>query len=70
MQKKTGFVVSVLGAVAVNIALLSGTAGADDLPWTGPGPSPSPGTAVTEVTSLVGGALDGALDDGDLPWTK
>ncbi|MFI8889349.1 hypothetical protein [Streptomyces paradoxus] len=68
MQKKTGFVVSVLGAVAVNIALMSGTAGADDLPWTGPGPSPD--SAVTDVTSLVGGALDGTLGDGDLPWTK
>ncbi|GAA2348060.1 hypothetical protein OKJ48_26370 [Streptomyces kunmingensis] len=66
MRKKTGFVVSVLGAVAVNIALMSGTAGADDLPWTGAVPD----TAVTDVTSLVTGTLDDALGDDDLPWTS
>ncbi|MFI7338840.1 hypothetical protein ACIBUY_12975 [Streptomyces sp. NPDC050085] len=66
MQKKTGFVVSVLGAVAVNIALLSGTAGADDLPWTGPDPD----AAATSVTSLVSETLATLGADDDLPWTK
>ncbi|MDN3262234.1 hypothetical protein QWJ26_20985 [Streptomyces sp. CSDS2] len=66
MQKKTGLVVSVLGAVAVNIALMSGTAGAEDLPWTRVGTN----TSVTSVTSVVDGTLEDALGDEDLPWTR
>ncbi|MGY0017688.1 hypothetical protein [Streptomyces sp. cg35] len=69
MQKKTGLVVSVLGAVAVNIALLGGTAGADDLPWTGPAPE----AGVAGVTSFVSDTvttLGEGDDDNDLPWTK
>jgi len=74
MRKNKAFFAAVIGAACLNIVLFTGTASAgtdDDLPWTGPTPSPLPAAAGVTADALSG---DTDPDTGganpDLPWTR